>query len=111
MSARILFASTGRLSPKSSRAARRHGVEPLEPRVLLAANAWKSAVSGDWDLAGNWSAGHVPMASEDVQISVAGSYTVTKSLTNADAAHSISASHPLVLSAGSITVGTTVAST
>src|SRR3954464_4062349 len=52
-------------------------VERLEGRVLLAANAWKSAVSGNWTDATRWSLGHVPTATEDVSITVAGSYTVT----------------------------------
>jgi Ca2+-binding RTX toxin-like protein len=89
------------------RAACDYGAEPLERRLLLAANSWKAAVSGDWDLGSNWSAGHVPTASEDVSISVAGSYTVTKSTNTADSAHSLSASHPLVITGGKITVATT----
>src|SRR5437764_864708 len=52
-------------------------VERLEGRVLLAANAWKSAVSGNWTDATRWSLGHVPTVTEDVSITIAGSYTVT----------------------------------
>jgi hypothetical protein len=51
--------------------------------VLFAANVWKSAVSGSWNDATKWSLGHVPDATEDVSISVAGSYTVTLDATKA----------------------------
>jgi fibronectin-binding autotransporter adhesin len=77
--------------------------ESLESRVLLSANAWKAAVSGDWDTASNWSLGHIPTATEDVSIAVAGNYTVTHSF-GTDAAHSITLSHPLTLSGGTLTV-------
>ena len=72
MSTRIHSANVGR----SSRSARR-SIEALEPRVLMAANAWKAAVGGDWSDGTKWSAGHVPTSSEDVSIAVAGSYVVT----------------------------------
>ena len=52
-------------------------LEALETRQLMAANAWKSAVSGNWNDATKWSLGHVPTKTEDVVISVAGNYTVT----------------------------------
>jgi len=59
------------------RAHRLSSIEGLEGRVLLSANAWKAAVSGNWTDPTKWSAGHVPLASEDVTINVAGTYTVT----------------------------------
>ena len=52
-------------------------LESLETRQLMAANAWKSAVSGNWNDASKWSLGHVPTKAEDAVISVSGSYTVT----------------------------------
>src|SRR5688572_20277783 len=58
-------------------------IEALEDRVLFATNAWKAAVSGSWDDATKWSLGHVPTTTEDVQISVAGDYTVTLNATKA----------------------------
>jgi hypothetical protein len=87
------------------RVAARRGAraESLESRLLLSANSWKAAVSGDWDTASNWSLGHVPTASEDVNIAIAGSYTVTHS-TGTDSAKSITLSHPLTLSGGTLTV-------
>jgi hypothetical protein len=45
--------------------------------VLFAANVWKAAVSGSWDDASKWSLGTVPTRYDDVQINVAGNYTVT----------------------------------
>lgn len=54
-----------------------YSIEGLESRVLLSVNAWKSAVSGSWNDATKWSLGHVPLTTEDVQIVVAGNYTVT----------------------------------
>ena len=52
-------------------------LEALETRQMMAANAWKSAVSGNWNDASKWSLGHVPTKTEDVAINVAGNYTVT----------------------------------
>src|SRR5580658_3724608 len=77
--------------------------EKMEPRLLLTTNSSKTAVSGDWDTASNWSLGHVPLATEDVSITVAGSYTVTHS-TGTDSCASITSDEPLVLSGGSLTV-------
>ncbi|HSV12810.1 MAG TPA: hypothetical protein VLI90_01025, partial [Tepidisphaeraceae bacterium] len=94
-----------RRTPVSSAAG--HAVEALEGRRLLSANAWKAAVSGDWDTASNWSAGHVPTASEDVSIAIAGNYTVTHSF-GTDSAHSVTLIHPLTISGGVLTVATTV---
>ena len=39
-------------------------IERLESRLLMSTNSWNSAVSGDWDDASKWSAGHVPTAAE-----------------------------------------------
>ena len=64
-------------NPSRSPRVRRPAAEPLERRVLMALNSWAAAVNGNWDVASNWSLGHVPLASEDVDITVAGSYTVT----------------------------------
>jgi hypothetical protein len=80
-------------------------IERLESRLLMSTNSWQSAVSGDWDDASKWSAGHVPTAAEDVAISVAGSYTITHSSFGADQAKSLKISAgTLELDAGSLTV-------
>lgn len=43
-------------------------------------DSWKTGVSGDWGVAGNWTAG-VPVYGENATIAVAGDYTVTVSAT------------------------------
>ena len=40
-------------------------------------DSWKSAVNGDWSEAAKWSTGAVPTSSDEVCITVAGTYTVT----------------------------------
>lgn len=93
------------------RACLRRVVERLEGRLLLSANSWKSAVNGDWDDASKWSAGHVPTASEDVTINLAGSYSVTHSTAAADSVHSVTSTRPLTLSLGSLNVTATMTMT
>ena len=88
---------------------RRPLVEAVESRLLFSGtvNAWKSAVSGDWDTSANWTLGHVPLASEDVQITVAGNYSVGHSVGKTDAVHSLVSTHPFTMSSGTLTLGTT----
>ena len=83
-------------------------IERLEGRLLMAANSWKSPVSGDWDDATKWSAGHVPTATEDAVINLAGTYSVTHAKINADSVHSVVSTHALNLSLGSLNVATTI---
>ena len=45
----------------------------------MAAIFWKSAVSDNWNVAADWSAGAVPTLADDVTIAAPGSYTVTTS--------------------------------
>src|SRR5579871_685302 len=52
--------------------------------------SWKSAVSGSWNTAADWSGGAVPNAASDVMIAVAGAYTVA--LNSAAAIHSLTLS-------------------
>jgi hypothetical protein len=71
----------------------------------MAAISWKNPVSGDWDVATNWSTDTVPTSADDVTISASGAYTVTVS--GADAANSLTFSAPsasLVENAGSLTI-------
>jgi hypothetical protein len=81
----------------------------------MAAIHWKSAISGDWATAANWSSGTVPGAGDDVTISVAGTYTVT--ITDNEAAHSLTlddADATVVIGNGgnnTFTVGTTLSLT
>lgn len=55
---------------------------------MMTTNTWKAAVTGNWNIASNWSLGHVPLATEDVAITLAGTYDVT--LTKPQSVHSIS---------------------
>ena len=52
-------------------------IERLESRLLLTDNVWTSADGGSYGIDGNWSLGHVPTASEDAKITLAGDYSVT----------------------------------
>jgi hypothetical protein len=81
---------------------------PIVIPAAIVTNSWKSAVSGDWDTASNWSLGHVPTAMEDAVINLPGTYTVTHSLNDADAVNSLVSVVPFTFSAGSLNVTTTV---
>ncbi|HSV14493.1 MAG TPA: LEPR-XLL domain-containing protein, partial [Tepidisphaeraceae bacterium] len=91
MSNRI-HSATVRRSVRHSAHELRRSIEALEPRVLMAANAWKAAVAGDWSDPTKWSAGHVPTSSEDVSIAVAGSYIVTHNQGTTDSVKSLTIS-------------------
>ena len=77
-------------------------IETLEQRLMLDAVSWKSTSSGSWDVAGNWSTGKVPTASDDVTISQSG---VTVTVSGSDAAHSLTSAGALVVASGSLTLG------
>ena len=84
-------------SPRSTNlcAARRRvgpAIEAMETRLLFSTNAWKAAVSGNWEDASKWSLGHVPTSSESVTITAPGTYTVSV--------------HAQGDAAGSVTLGT-----
>ncbi len=78
-------------------------MEVLEPRQLLATDTWISPTSGSWDVASNWSTDKVPGPADDVVIDDPGSPTVTIS-SNVESVNSITASDPLVISGGGLTV-------
>ena len=46
------------------------------PRTAIGSDSWKSAVSGVWGLAANWTNG-IPTSTDNVYITVPGTYTVT----------------------------------
>ncbi len=46
------------------------------PRVAIGSDSWKSAVSGLWGVAANWTNG-IPSSTDNVYITVPGTYTVT----------------------------------
>ncbi|MDB5329637.1 MAG: hypothetical protein JWP03_788, partial [Phycisphaerales bacterium] len=90
-------------------AAVRCAMEPLESRIFLSVtNAWKSAVSGDFDNPTMWSLGHVPTSTEDAVINVAGSYSVTHNTSATDSINSLLSTQAFSLSAGSLSVSSTV---
>lgn len=43
----------------------------------MAAITWKNPVSGDWEVAADWSTGTLPGSGDDVTISAPGPYVVT----------------------------------
>ena len=43
----------------------------------MAAISWNTGISGNWSQASDWSSGTVPVSTDDVTISAAGTYTVT----------------------------------
>ena len=49
----------------------------LSQPPVITNNYWTNASGGDWDTATNWSLGHVPTATENAVITLAGTYTVT----------------------------------
>ncbi|HWE97612.1 MAG TPA: CARDB domain-containing protein [Tepidisphaeraceae bacterium] len=84
-------------------------MEPLESRILLSiTNAWKAAVSGDFDNPTMWSLGYVPTSTEDAVINVAGSYSVTHNTSATDSINSLLSTQAFSLSAGSLSVSSTV---
>jgi len=86
-------------------------VVQLQPETT--GDSWKSAVSGNWTTAADWSTGVAPTSSNDATIAVAGTYTVTissavaaKSLTINDANATVADS-----SGGTLSIATTLAVT
>ena len=53
----------------------------------MALVTWKTAVSGNWSTAANWSGGAVPSAGDDVEVALIGNYKVT--VTAAEVANSL----------------------
>ena len=71
----------------------------------MAAISWSHPVSGDWNVAGNWSTGAVPTLADAVTISVAGPYIVT--IGSAVAANTLTFNAPqaaLIENASSLTM-------
>ena len=69
--------------------------------------SWINPSGGDWDDPSNWSDDTVPTAGNDVSISIAVSNPITHSSAVADAVSSLTSSDPIMLLAGSLTIGTT----
>jgi serralysin len=81
---------------------------PLGGQIYLGANElvaqWKKAVSGDWALASNWNPAGVPIAVDDVLITVPGTYTVTSSANQKIHTLTTAANATLTLKAGVLDV-------
>ncbi len=69
--------------------------------------SWINPSGGDWDDPSNWSDDAVPTAGNDVSISIAVSNPITHSSAVGDAVNSLTSSDPIMLLAGSLTIGTT----
>ena len=83
-------------------------VEALDDRTVPSTVTWTNPSGGDWDTGANWSGGTVPGAADDAVISQPGAITITHAQNVADAVHSIMATDPLTLSAGSLAVSATL---
>jgi autotransporter-associated beta strand protein len=71
----------------------------------MTATSWKTAVSGDWNVATNWSTNTVPTSLDTVTISASGPYIVT--ISSADRANTLTfngSSAALFENAGSLTM-------
>ena len=79
-------------------------LESLEDITLLSTVNWTNPAGGDWDTVTNWSTGALPKAGDDVVINEPGSVTITHSANTTDSVKSISASDPISLSGGTLSV-------
>ena len=80
-------------------------LENLEDRTLPAVVSWINPASGAWNVASNWSTGHVPGVGDDVVINPA-NITVTHS-TGTDTINSLTSSATLSFTGGSLNLATT----
>ena len=79
-------------------------LEWLERRVVLSSISWINPNGGDWDTPANWSNDEVPMAADDVTITIAVSNPITHDAVNADSVDSVTSDDPIVLAAGSLSI-------
>jgi RHS repeat-associated protein len=84
-------------------------LEQLEDRTLL--STWVNPAGGDWDTPGNWSPAAVPGPSDDVTINANPGAVITHSSNIADTIKSLTASNPISLSQGSLSVAGALADT
>ena len=96
----------GRAAPRSRDRGRIYRLTPetLEIRVMLSQVNWINPAGGDWDTPGNWSTDAVPGANDAVNINVPGNVTITHANSDDDAVQSITASDPITLSGGTLSV-------
>ena len=95
--------STTRKSRRSTRF-RLPSFESLEKRVVPTTIFWLNPAGGNWDTASNWMGGVVPGAGDDAVINVAGNVTIAHSNNTTDNVQSVTASDPITLSAGTLSV-------
>ena len=89
---------------RSRRKTRRLVLDWLEPRTLLSNVSWTGTADGkSWAVAGNWSNNKVPTPGDDVTINIAGNPTIQITTGN-QSVHSLTASEPISIIAGSLTV-------
>ena len=90
---------------RSRRKTRRLALDWLEPRTLLSNVSWTGTADGkSWAVAGNWSNNAVPTPGDDVTINIAGNPTIQITTGN-QSVHSLTASEPISIIAGSLTLG------
>ncbi|HEV8060442.1 MAG TPA: CARDB domain-containing protein, partial [Gemmataceae bacterium] len=93
--------------PRRKKRFRLLSFELLEQRITPTTVTWINPAGGNWDTGANWSGGAVPGASDDVVIDVGGNVTITHSSNVTDSVNSITASDPVTLSGGTLTVAAT----
>src|SRR5262249_19742521 len=85
-------------------------LELLEPRITPATYNWNNLSGGDWNTVGNWTvnsavANQLPGAADDVIIpSLSNGASVTHSQSVSDTVNSITASAPITLAGGTLSV-------
>src|SRR5262249_34876437 len=73
-------------------------------KLAINTDSWKQAISGNFAVAANWMPGNVPNGNHEASIGVAGTYTVTSSLSETVAALNISnTSATLAVTGGTFT--------
>ena len=89
---------------RADRLRARLALEELGARVLPAVNTWINLGGGSWQVAANWSLGHVPTVTEDAVIpDLAGSQTVVYG-SGASSVASLSSAENVTLSGGMLAV-------
>ncbi len=83
-------------------------IEAMEDRLLLSTIYWNNAAGGDWDTASNWKGGALPGPGDDAVINEPGGVVITHSQNTTDTINSLTASDPITLSSGTLTIGTSL---
>ncbi len=84
--------------------------EQLEARRMLDAVSWNGGVTGDWDVAANWSNDAVPAPTADVTINTPSPATITIKPGDAESVNSLSvgSQDSLSIAGGSLTTATSL---